>query len=89
MPTFFAKLVDGKFLPKNFGKQGLERIGQNWIDQERGRFGFFKPVADVATEFCTEAERDEYLGIESAVNNSIRALEPSLFTSGSEVRPGR
>lgn len=74
--NIFAKLVDGKFLPKNFGKQGLERIGQNWIDQERGRFGFFKPVADVATEFCTEAERDEYLGIESAVNNSIRALEP-------------
>lgn len=75
----FSKLVDGRFLPKNFGKQGLERIGENWVDQERGRFGFFKPLADVVTEFCTEAERDEYLGIESAVNNSIRALEPVYF----------
>ena len=75
----FAQLIDGGFLPRGFDKEGLERNGRVWVDQERGRFGFFKPLNDVSTEFCSEAERREYLDIENAVNDSIRALEPVYF----------
>ncbi len=77
--SVFGKLVDRKFLPKQFDQQGLERNGRSWVDQERGRFGFFKPLADVDTEFCTASESYEYEVKKAAVENSIRDLEPVYF----------
>ena len=77
--SVFDKLVDRKFLPKQFDQQGLERNGRSWVDQERGRFGFFKPLADVDTEYCTESESNEYETKKAAVENSIRDLEPVYF----------
>lgn len=74
-----AQLIDGKFLPKGFDLQGLERNGQSWVDQERGRFGFFKPLADVTVEDCTRLEFGEYEEIKAAVGVSIRNLEPVYF----------
>lgn len=75
----FGELKDGKFLPENFSHQGLERNGSHWIDQKRGRFGFFKPLADVGTENCAPWERDEYLEKKKAVKESIKDLEPVYF----------
>lgn len=75
----FDKLIDRNLLPKRFDQQNLERNGGSWVDRERGRFGFFKPVADVDTGYCTESERKEYQTKKVAVENSIKDLEPVYF----------
>gem|GEM_PF-4760303 len=74
-----AQLIDGEFLPKGFDLQGLERNGRSWVDQERGRFGFFKPLADIVVEDCTRLEFGEYEETKAAVGISIRNVEPVYF----------
>lgn len=75
----FDQLVACELLPRLFDQQDLERNGRSWVDRERGRFGFFKPLADVDTEYCTESERKEYQAKKAAVESSIKDLEPVYF----------